>query len=225
MELSRNQNGQEVCRVLVVCRHPIVRVGLSTIINLQLGFQLCGEASSGEEALVQLAEVGPDVAVLSVSVTDGIGLHLIGKMKRDRQRLQILVSHRHDDLLFVGKALSEGATGYISEYSDQDTFVKAIKQVAVGKTYLSQEIAQQILKNVTLQPKGEISTGIGMLTEREMVVFELMGRGLTTTKIARRLKISVHTVESYRERIRWKMGAKNGADLTFRAISWMLLNQ
>ena len=214
----------EPCRVLVVCEDAFARRGFASTIQQCPQFVTCGQAATYEAALNQLEELQPDLTILDLSVRNGLGLRLVSQLKQRRPTMLLVVTSMFEDAFYAGQVLAAGAEMYLNKRAHADDFVDALQRVVRGEMYVSADIAQQLLYRATGKPNGKPSSLISALTERELQVFELLGQGLNTKKIAKQMGISPHTVETYRERIRFKIDAKDGADLSFRAISWALLN-
>jgi len=211
-------------RVLVVSDYPLVRLAVVAILQGQTEFECCGQGTSYDEAFELIRTCDPDLVFLDLSLKNGIGLETVRRMKQHREGLKILVTSYHDDALYAGQALAAGAAGYLHKHAAPEQIAAALRSVSSGQVYLSPELSQQMLCRAVNGQKNQQSDPVHLLTNRELQVFEAIGRGDSTQRIARRLGLSVHTIETYRERIRWKIDAKDGSDMTFRAIVWVLLN-
>ena len=211
-------------RVLLVSDHAFARLGFRSEVQQCEGFSTCGEASGCDDILQQLEKLRPDVAVIDLSLRNGLGLRLVSEVKQQYPQVRLIVSSMHDEAFYAAQVLSAGAEGYLSDRSDANSFVEALRHVVRGEVYVSQDVAQQIFYRATGKQNGQPACLTSTLTGRELEVFELLGQGHNTKRIAREMGISPHTVETYRERIRVKIDAKDGTDLTFRAIVWSLLH-
>lgn len=210
--------------VLVVSEMPLVRMGLVHLLQSEGGFRVCGQCETADQARQAVSELRPDFAIVDLSLRANLGLGLVEELKRELPDVRILVTSTHEDSLFAGMALRAGATGFVNKNVSPVEIMQGLRQLAVGRIFVSPHIAHEMLGQVAGKTSGESTNLFSSLSERELATFELIGKGWTTRRIARQLDISVHTVETYRERLRSKLGIKNSAELTFRAIVWVLLN-
>ncbi|MFT5720689.1 MAG: DNA-binding NarL/FixJ family response regulator [Motiliproteus sp.] len=209
-----------ICNVLIVDDHPAVREGLLMRINQQQDMRVSAEASGVQEALQLLGKRPADVAVIDISLKDGNGIDLIQRIKAARYQVRILVWSMHPDNLYAERALRAGALGYINKENTTGQLVEAIRSVSRDEPCFSPEITRQMLNN-SLAKKGQ-ETLAQRLSNRELDVFKMIGEGLKTSVIAQRLCISVHTVETHRQRIKTKLNLNSAAELTTRAARWMV---
>lgn len=214
----------QIARVLIVDDHPVVRRGLAELINDETDMEVCGEASDAPDALRQVEVKHPDVVVVDISLQAGNGIELIQQIKEHDERVKTLVSSMHDESLFAERALRAGAMGYINKQEPTERVIDAIREVLSGQVYLSARMANRLLQSVV----GGETLGqdpIGTLSNRELEVFELIGQGLTTKKIAGRLHLSPKTIETHREKIKTKLNLSNSTELSRRAVQWVLENR
>lgn len=214
------QNGPH--RILIVDDHPIVREGLRALISQQPDLVVCGEAESVTEAMELVASSEPDIAVIDISLKGSDGLELIRRIKEQHGSVRMLVSSMHDESLYARRSLRAGALGFVSKENAALQIIDAIRRVLDGRIYLSEEMSEQLISRM-LRPNEESgSPSVESLSDREFEVFRWIGHGLTTREIAEQLNLSVKTVETYRQRIRLKLGLRNGAELAHRASQWVL---
>jgi DNA-binding NarL/FixJ family response regulator len=206
-------------RVLIVDDHPIVRLGIRQMIAAEPGLAICGEADSARAALGLLKSLKPDLALVDLSLEDGSGLDLIRSLRETAPDTRVLVLSMHDEAMFAERALRAGARGYIMKQEAIDGLAHAIREVLAGRLYVSERMSQHLLERLG---KDAPVTGsrLGNLTDRELEVFELIGRGLSTAAIADRLQVSVKTVETYRSNIKTKLDLKDATDLIRFAATW-----
>lgn len=209
-------------RVLIVDDHPFMRRGLAQTINDQPGLEVCGEAGSKAEALALMESQNPHLAVVDISLGSDNGVELIEAIKAKWPATKILVSSMHDETLFAERALRAGALGYVNKGEPPDVFISAVLRVSTGQIYLSERMTNRMLDHVRTD-KIEISRSpIETLSNRELEVFEMIGKGLATKQIAARLGLSPKTIETYREHIKQKMNLSNATELTRNAVQWVL---
>jgi DNA-binding NarL/FixJ family response regulator len=210
-------------KVLIVDDHPIVRRGLADIISSQPDLEVCGEASTVAEALQEVEKTRPDLVLTDLALKGAHGIELIEQIKARDERIKILVSSMHDEMLFAERALRAGAMGYISKQEPTDTLLEAIRRVLRGEIYLSSRMTGRLLRSV--RSGGSVGQDpVESLSNRELEVFQMIGQGLTTQQIARNLGLSPKTIETHREKIKEKMNLKNSAELNRRAVQWVLEN-
>ncbi len=203
--------------------HPLLRDGLTARINQETDMRVCGQADSASKALAQLEATAPDVTIVDLGLKGGHGLQLIRDVKTRKIRTRILVLSAYSEDVFGRRALHGGAHGYVSKDQPQSNIIGAIREVAAGRRYLSERLAQRLLEDVIASPTQEPSAEL--LSTRELQIFEMIGDGKSTREIADALCLSFHTVETHRERIRSKLNLKNGRELLQNAVAWVLSNR
>jgi DNA-binding NarL/FixJ family response regulator len=205
--------------VLIIDDRPIVRLGLRRLLETSPDLSICGEAESVEGAVDMLRTLPVGIAIVDFSLGDGTGLELIARLQTGRPGLPVLVMSNHDEFLFAERALRAGARGYVAKRERLDVILQAIRTVLAGSIYVSERISQRILETVK---GGALTTTdpLGTLTDRELQVFELIGRGGSTAEIAQRLHVSVKTIETYRANIKVKLGLSSASELVRYASSW-----
>jgi DNA-binding NarL/FixJ family response regulator len=208
-------------RVLVVDDHPPVRRGLAELINREPDLEVCGEASDVSEAMRLVKGTCPHLALVDLSLLRGSGIELIEQIKSMASETRMLVVSMHDEALFAERVLRAGALGYISKQESTEKLLEAVRQVLNGEIYLSPTMAARLLHSVVGGYPLDHDPIQG-LSNRELEVFGLIGEGITTKQIALRLHLSSKTIESHREKIKAKLGAANSAELSRRAVQWVL---
>ncbi len=207
-------------RVLIVDDHPIFRRGLRDLIAEEPDFEVCCEAADAPEALRRVGTDPPDVAIIDLSLKESHGLELIEAIKARNERIKMLVCSVHDESSFAERALRAGAMGYISKQEAADKLIEALRQIVQGEIWVSQRAARRLLHRMA-GGKPPDTDPVQSLTNRELEVFEMIGEGLTTKQIARRLHLSPKTVEAHREKIKAKLNVPNSAQLSRHAFQWV----
>jgi len=220
-------------RILIVDDHPLIREGVAAMLGRQSDLEVCGEASDVNEAIAQVTLLNPDLVILDISLKAGTGLDVI-KQLRPAQRdggknssagVKILVHSAHDDSLYAERDLQAGAMGYINKQEAPEQLITAVRRVLSGKIYVSPQIAERLLDRAIGHRSRPVVDGVESLSDRELQVFQLIGEAVASGKIAAKLFISVHTVETHRENIKKKLGLKTGPELSQRAVRWVLENR
>ena len=209
-------------RVLLVDDHPIVRHGLGLLIDQEEDLMVCGETSSAVETLDNFKQMEADIAVVDISLQGTSGLELTKALKEIQPSLPILVLSMHDESLYAERALRSGARGYVMKQESAETVLKAIRKVLSGGVYLSERLSSQILREFVDGTEAQVEKfGIETLSDRELEVFELIGRGHSTRDVANRLGLSVKTIETHRAHVKQKLKIDTATELVHRAFHWV----
>ena len=211
-------------RVLVVDDHPMVRRGFADVISDEDGLELCGEASSAGDAIKLARELKPDLMIVDLGLPDQSGIEVIRRVKASKLKARVLVSSIQDESLFAERCLRAGAMGYVNKAEPPESVLNAIYSVLQGEVYLSPEMTRRLIRGVAGRDPGGDAPMIDRLSNRELEVFDLIGRGLTTREIAERLNLSMKTVETHRDKVKCKLEIKSTAILTRHAVQWVLEN-
>ncbi len=214
-------NGSMSYKLLIVDDHPIVRKGLRQLVASHADLEVCGEASGVDDAFEQVKTNRPDVVVIDLSLATGHGLELIERIRKHDENIKMLVSSMHDESIYAERVLRSGASGYINKKEAPEKIVDAIHDVLRGEIYVSGRVADQLLRRVRAGHAAN-EDPMSTLTNRELEVFELIGRGMSTKQIAQKLGISQKTVEAHRDGIKGKMNLKNSLEVTRRAFQWSM---
>ena len=204
-------------RVLIVDDHPIVRHGLARLINDEPGLTVCGSAATRAEAQEALRHERPDLVIIDLSLGDDSGLDLLKAIRLEHPDLPVLVLSMHDEAYYADRALRAGAMGFIMKQEPAERMIAAVHQVLSGRVYLSEKLAGSMLTRLVGRT-GTVARPVDHLTDRELQILELIGRGLATRQIADRLHLSVKTVENHREHIKAKLHLKTSAELVRYAV-------
>ena len=218
------QNGESAkkTRILIVDDHSIVRHGLTALLAKEKDLEICGEASSYAEGLEAITQLKPDVAIVDITLKDRSGLDLIRDALTAVPSFIPLVLSMHDEATYAEKALRAGARGYVMKENADEVLIEALRKVLQGELYVSAEMSTQMLQQF-ISGEGEEPSefGIGCLTERELEIFECIGSGLSTRKIAERFGLSGRTVEVHRAHIKKKLQCEDAAQLVREAVKWV----
>ena len=213
-----DQTPDNKTRILIVDDHPIVRQGLAGLINHEGDFAVCGQAEDYHEALAAVGQLKPDMVVVDISLKETSGLELIKDIHLQHPDLPVLVLSMHDETLYAERALRAGAMGYIMKQEATENVIAAIRRVLGGEIYVSDRMASRMVRKLVT---GETVTNISpvdSLSDRELEVFRLIGKGHGTRQISERLCLSVKTIETYRAHIKDKLDLADAAELLQYAI-------
>jgi DNA-binding NarL/FixJ family response regulator len=209
-------------KVLIVEDHPLFRGMLVQLVDKALGMMVCGETDNIKDAMTIIGKTNPDVAIVDITLQGSSGLELIKDLKARHIRLPVLVLSMHEERLYAERVLRAGGRGYISKQAPPAEVIAAIRKVMEGGIYLSERFTGAVLERLGQGEKLTRPTEMDLLTDREIEVFQLVGSGMNSREISEQLHLGLTTVDSYRQRIREKLGLKNAAALYQRAAQWVL---
>ncbi len=207
--------------ILIVDDHPILRRGLTALIESEPNLSVCGEASSCEEALRAIDETEPDLAIVDLGLRESDGLDLIKKIKTNHPGILTLVLSMHNESVYAERSFKAGARGYVTKQELDDTVLIAIGSLLDGKMHMSSKMERLFAEKYLIGHTVEDGSPLDVLTDRELEVYRLIGRGEGTRQIAERLKLSVKTIESHREHLKAKLTLASGAALVQSAVHWV----
>lgn len=206
--------------VFVVDDHPIVRQGLALLINRETDLAVCGEAEEMHSALRAIQAVRPDILIVDISLNGPDGLELLKNIRITAPRLPVLILSMHDESIYAERALRAGANGYIMKQEATEKVLVALRRILSGEIYVSDRIANSMLRHYVRGASTSEHSSISELTDRELEVFRLIGEGQGTRQIAETLHLSVKTVESYQAHIKEKLSLRSARELVQHAVQW-----
>ena len=213
--------GRAKRRVVVVDDHPLLREGVMQLVNRQSDLTCCGEADSVATAEAVALAQQPDLMLLDLRLGHTDALDLIGSLRQQVPQMAILVISQHDQPVYAQRALRAGARGYVIKQQATEEVLSAIRTVLAGQIYLSRKLGVCMLGALFGRTRDLGDGGVERLSDRELQVFGMLGAGLGTVKVATELKLSVKTIETYRETIKHKLGLRDAADLVRHATAWV----
>ncbi len=224
MPTNKSRSLARSARIVIVDDHPVMRAGLVTWISDEPDLEVCGEAADIDEALQVIEAKSPHLAVVDVSLQSGSGIDLVKQLRQHNQGVRALVCSMYEESLYADRALRAGAMGYINKGAAPETVIEAIRTVLEGDVYLSPEMSRVLLNRLVQGKPSVQESPAETLSDRELETFQLMGKGLNTRQIAEAMKLSSKTVETYRARIKDKLGVQTMAELSRAAAQWVLEN-
>jgi DNA-binding NarL/FixJ family response regulator len=207
-------------RVLIADDHAIVCEGLKQIISSDPAFMVIAEVNTAAQAMQVVRAGGIDILLLDISLPDRNGIDLLKQLKQETPSLKVLICSLHHEDAYALRALRAGAAGYLSKQCAPGTLLNALHQVAIGRKYISAELAQELAAQVGCDIDAEPHQ---RLSDREYQTLLKLATGMTVTEIAEQLTLSVKTISMYRTRLLQKMRMHNNAELTHYAIRHQLL--
>ena len=214
---------KKTTRILIVDDHPIVREGLSSLLSKEPDFDVCGEADDVPSAIRLVDETKPHVVTIDISLTSGSGIDLIRRISKRNRSIRMVVCSLYDETLYAERALHAGALGYVNKHEATQRIVEAVRQVLDDKVYLSDRMSERLAHRlIGGNGKNLERPAVDSLSDRELEVFGMIGKGLTSQEIAGKLHLGIKTVDTYRCRIKQKLKLTNMAQLARDAAQWVL---
>jgi len=208
-------------RIVIVDDHPLFRKGLEELIHSDGSFAVCGEAGNASEGIDVIRQLGPDLAIVDLSLPGANGIELIKNIRAEFPKLPILVLSMHDESLYALRALRAGAEGYVMKHEAMANVIQAIHEVFNGRPYLSPAMAAQVITKFSHRNADGAADPVERLSDRELEILELIGKGNEVRQIAKLLHLSPKTVETHRAHIKEKLGLKNAREVARFALQWI----
>jgi DNA-binding NarL/FixJ family response regulator len=207
--------------IVIVDDHPLMRKGLALTLDSDPAYEVIEQLDRGEELIQRLDDLNPDLIIVDVSLPGMSGLELVKHIISQKEDQKMLVVSRHDESLYAERVIRAGAKGYVMKLEASEVLLKAARKVLNGGIYVSEEVSERLLLGMARGQKKVMESPIEKLSDRELEVFELTGKGNSTRDIAEKLHLSVKTVESYRARIKAKLNLENATELMVHAVKWV----
>ena len=218
---SAMMTGQRrVRRVLIVDDHPIVRQGLRRVMENEVDLSVCGEAESVRDARQAIKDLKPDALIADISLKQGDGIELVRDVRAHHPQLPILVLSMHDETIYAERMLSAGANGYIMKQAASEQFLIAMRRVLDGGIYVSEAVGNNMIQKFAAGAAYISANPIDRLSNRELQILHMIGKGMSTRETAHALNLSIKTVESHRQRIKRKLNLATGTQLIQYAVNW-----
>ncbi len=211
---------RRVRRVLIVDDHPVVRQGLRRIMENEEDLIVCGEAETARDARIAIKELNPDVMIADISLKQSDGIELVRDVRAHYPQLPILVLSMHDEKIYAERLLSTGANGYIMKQAASEQFLVSLRRVLDGGIYVSEAVGNNMIQKFAAGGSYISSNPIDRLSNRELQILHMIGKGMSTRESAESLNLSVKTVESHRQRIKRKLNLNTGTQLVQYAVNW-----
>ena len=216
----RTSSVLEKSTVVIVEDHPMFREQIAHLIGKQADMMVCGEADNIQDGLALIKEKKPAIAIVDISLRGSSGLELLKDLRAQEIELPILVLSMHEESLYAERAIRAGARGYITKHEASEKVMFAIRKVLRGEIYLNPRVMSQVVTRIAGTTDAE-KQPIQRLTDRELEVFELIGRGQRAREISARLGVGLTTVDTYRARIKDKLNLENAVQLKVEATRFV----
>ena len=207
-------------RIYIVDDHPLMRRGYRSLLEAEVDLLVCGEAGTVSDAWAGVFDASPDLMIVDVTLGDASGIDLVRRVHGRRSDLPILVVSMHDELLYAERAMRAGARGYLMKGEADGDLVAAVRTLLADGHHLTPRMQARAVEQLAGRAAPAGLPPEAALTDRELEVFELVGRGLSTREVAETLRISPKTVETYRGRIKQKLGLSDSTELLHRAVQY-----
>jgi len=208
-------------KIFLVDDHPIFMKGLSRLIDEEPDLEVCGEAEDVFEATRNISKNMPDLVIVDLTLKDTSGFELIKHIHDHMPSMPVLVLSMHDETIYAERALKSGARGYIMKQEMSGRVVDAIRHVLAGKIFVSEKMNEKILGKMLVSDPEPDNSPVRVLSDRELEIFHMIGRGFKRKEIAEKLNLNVNTIGSYRERIKEKLDLASSAELVRHALIWV----
>ena len=219
MKPSKARSSKAITVVLIE-DHPMFRERLAHLIDKADDMVVLGEADNIRDGLALIRKIRPSIAIVDITLKGSSGLELLKDLRAHAIEVPVLVLSMHDESLYAERALRAGAKGYITKHAASSGVMGAIRRVLKGEIYLNSQYMSEIMTKLMSGRQASMSP-MDRLADRELEVFELIGRGLTTREIGAQLRLGITTVDTYRARIKEKLNLENSARLRLEASRWV----
>jgi DNA-binding NarL/FixJ family response regulator len=208
-------------RILLLDDHPIVRQGLVQLINSTEDLCVAGQASTGREMLDLIRTARPDAVIIDISLEDRNGVELIKDILQESPNLPCLALSMYDESVYAMRVLRAGGRGYLMKHEMPRKVIAALRRILEGEVYLSEKMSTRLVDHL-VQPHSANEPAASQLSDRELEILTLIGRGQSAREVAEKLFLSVKTVEAHRERIKEKLNLRSGAEFLRYAMQFTL---
>lgn len=220
MTLSMRLPKRNARRILIVDDHPIVRQGLRRLMENEDDLTVCGEAETARDARIAIKELNPDAVIVDISLKQGDGIELVRDVRAHHATLPLLVLSMHDEAIYAERMLSAGANGYIMKQAASEQFLVSLRRVMDGGIYVSETVGSNMIQKFASGGTYVSTNPIDRLSNRELQILHMIGKGMSTRETAKALNLSIKTIESHRQRIKRKLNLHTGAQLVQYAVNW-----
>ena len=208
-------------RVMIVDDHPLIRQGINTLLANEDDLEVCAEAESAAGALAAMERTRPDAAIVDLTLKESSGLELLKDARIRYPDVLVLVVSMRDEGLYAERVLRAGARGYVTKEEGPEKVLEGLRKILQGQIYISEKMASKVMSKIVEGANQHGGSPMDLLTDRELAVFELIGNGLPTREVAKKLQVSPKTVDSHKAHIKDKLKLDSGTELLKQAIQWL----
>jgi len=209
-------------KTLIIHHVPLVRSGLAALIESTGRFAVCGETDDAPTGREMFLKHQPGIVALGLTLRRGDGIDLIKDFRRVNTATRLLVVSAREDPLTIQRAFRAGTHGYFALEDDSSEVLQAINRISEGYLYASASVTLQLLKGLATNEIEPVRSEVKALSDRELQVFSLIGRGFGASRLATELHLSVKTIETYQAHIKQKLGLHSATELSEKATHWVL---
>ena len=211
---------ESIRSVIIVDDHPIVRQGLRRMLEAEPDLTGCAEADSEQLAREAIRKHQPDIVIVDLSLERGDGIELVREMHQENSELRMLVLSMHDETIYAERLLAAGAMGYIMKQAASDQLLTAVRRVLGGRNYVSDALQRSLDLRASESRGVDPADPVSRLSNREVQILNMVGRGMSSRDIATEFSLSVKTIESHRQTIKHKLGLATNNQLLQYAMKW-----
>lgn len=211
---------KQAANIYLIEDHPLFREGVANLIRRQPDLRVCGEASTAEDAMKGIQRAAPRIVILDLSLKEGSGFDLIKTIRAKLPDAAVIILSMHDERRYAERCIRAGARGYVMKGEAPNTVIDAIREVLDGKSYLSQQMRSVAVERFVEGSQADSSVPQNVLSARELEVFELLGQGYETRRVAEMLGLNIKTVQTFCAKIKDKLHLANAAELMREAVRW-----
>ncbi|MCR5062445.1 MAG: response regulator transcription factor [Treponema sp.] len=204
--------------VFIIDDHPLFSRGLAQLIETENGYKVVGMAKDRTEALEYLSKKSPDLIILDLNLGKEDGLEVLKEILYINSKIKVLILSMHDERFYAERAIKAGAKGYIMKAEAESKVLDAISTVCQGKIYLSENEKNRVKSEGDSEDNVSF---ISTLSDRQLQIFTLIGKGIGTMEMADKLNVSIKTIDTHKENMKSKLHCKSSAELRQMAIEWV----
>jgi DNA-binding NarL/FixJ family response regulator len=209
-------------KVLIIHNAPLIRSGLAALIDANDRFAVCAQTDDAPSAREMFVQHQPQLVALGLTLRRGSGIELIKDFRRLNRATRLLVLSAREDPLSIQRAFRAGTHGYLALQDDSSEVLRALERISEGDLYASASVIRRLLESLVTNEIEPARSEVRPLSDRELQVFSLIGRGFGASRLANELHLSVKTIETYQAHIKQKLGLHTAAELSEKAAHWML---
>ena len=218
-----DQVNPALVKVLLVDDHPLLRMGLKEVLEESGIITVCGEASNANEAMTLINKDQPDVVVSDITIDGHVnGIDLVKSIRERFPEIISIILSMHHEAFYIERSIKAGARGYVTKNEAPLKLIDAIKSAMNGELYLNGDVSKQILDSMLQRNVKPSAVSTDNLSDREFEIFQMIGTGYSIKEIAKKLNLSIYTIESHKRNIKTKLNISKSPDLIKHAIQWTI---